>query len=367
MTAARSDGALTEPGDGLDDDLEHDRRRRHAVLWIGGLLAALVVTLPVATGLGPVAIPLDTVAQVVSRNVFGVPFDVTWTPAQESIVWLLRVPRVLLGAAVGAGLAIAGVALQALTRNILAEPYLLGVTSGASTLAAASILFGFGAGIGSSSLAGSAFLGALSAGIGVFLLAQVGGQMTSTRLVLAGVSVGYVLHAMTSFLIFASDDPDAGRSVLFWTLGSLTMATGQSALVTWAVVLATVTLLLVRARHLDALAIGDSTAQAFGVSPTRLRAGVMVVVALCVGALVAASGGIGFVGLIIPHVARMCVGTGHRLLLPVAALLGAIFLVWADVLARIVLAPQELPLGILTAIAGAPLLFLLVRRLNPTR
>ena len=367
MSAARSDGALTAPGDGPDDDLEHDLRRRRAVLWIGGLLAALVVTLPVAIGLGPVAIPLDTVAQVVSRNVFGVPVDVSWTPAQESIVWLLRVPRVLLGAAVGAGLAIAGVALQALTRNILAEPYLLGVTSGASTLAAASILFGFGAGIGSSSLAGSAFLGALAAGIGVFLLARVGGQMTSTRLVLAGVSVGYVLHAMTSFLIFASDDPDAGRSVLFWTLGSLTMATGQSALVTWAVVLATVTLLLVWARHLDALAIGDSTAQALGVSPTRLRAAVMVVVALCVGALVAASGGIGFVGLIIPHVARMCVGTGHRLLLPVAALLGAIFLVWADVLARIVLAPQELPLGILTAIAGAPLLFLLVRRLNPTR
>lgn len=358
----RSDSALVE----LVDDLEHDRRRRRGVLWIGGLLAALVVTLPVAVGLGPVAIPLDTVAQVVSRNVFGVPVEVTWTPAQESIVWLLRVPRVLLGAAVGAGLAIAGVALQALTRNILAEPYLLGVTSGASTLAAASILFGFGTGIGSSSLGGSAFVGALAAGVGVFLLARVGGQMTSTRLVLAGVSVGYVLHAMTSFLIFASDDPDAGRSVLFWTLGSLTLATGQSALVTWVVVLTTATLLLVRARHLDALAIGDNTAQALGVSPTRSRAAVMVLVALCVGALVAASGGIGFVGLVIPHVARMCVGTGHRLLLPVAALLGAIFLVWADVLARIVLAPQELPLGIVTALAGAPLLFLLVRRLNPT-
>ncbi|GAB4085391.1 iron ABC transporter permease [Myceligenerans cantabricum] len=377
MSAARPDSARTEPGKGpagnqgaglYDDDLEHDRRRRHGGLWTGGLLAALLVTLPVAFGLGPVAIPLDTVAQVVGRHVFGVPVEVTWTPAEESVVWLLRVPRVLLGAAVGAGLAIAGVALQALTRNILAEPYLLGVTSGASTLAAASILFGFGAtGVGSSSLAGSAFVGALAAGVGVFLLARVGGQMTSTRLVLAGVSVGYVLHAMTSFLIFASDDPDAGRSVLFWTLGSLTLATGQSALLTWAAVLATVTLLMARARHLDALAIGDSTAQALGISPTRLRAAVMVVVALCVGALVAASGGIGFVGLIIPHVARRCVGTGHRLLLPVAALFGAIFLVWADVFARTVLAPQELPLGILTALAGAPLLFLLVRRLDPTR
>ena len=176
-----------------------------------------------------------------------------------------------------------------------------------------------------------------------------------------------MLHALTSFLIFASDDPDAGRSVLFWILGSLTPATHGSALVTGAVVLATLVLLLVRARPLDALAIGDNTAQTLGISPTALRATIMVVIALCVGALVAASGGIGFVGLIIPHVARMCVGTAHRRLLPVAAMIGGIFLVWADVLARTTLAPQELPLGIVTALVGAPLLFVLVRRLNPTR
>ncbi|GAA1852809.1 iron ABC transporter permease [Myceligenerans crystallogenes] len=349
------------------DDLDHDGRRRRTVLWIAGLSVALLLSLPIAVGIGPIAVPVGTVARIVGWNLVGFPAEVTWSTTEDSIVWLLRVPRVLLGAAVGAGLAVAGVALQALTRNILAEPYLLGVTSGASTLAAASILFGVGAGIGSGSLAGSAFLGALAAGVGVFLLARVGGQMTSTRLVLAGVSAGYVLHALTSFLIFASDDPDAGRSVLFWTLGSLTLATGQSVLVTWVVVLLTGVLLLVWARPLDALALGDNTARTFGISPTRLRATVMVVVALCVGALVAAAGGIGFVGLIIPHVARMCVGTAHRRLLPVAALLGAVFLVWADVIARIALAPQELPLGIVTAIIGAPLLFLLVRRLNPAR
>lgn len=349
------------------DDLDHDRRRWRTRLWVGGLTLALLVTLPVAVATGPVAIPVDVVAKVVGRHVLGVPAEVTWTPAQESIVWLLRVPRVLLGAAVGAGLAVAGVALQALTRNILAEPYLLGVTSGASTLAAATILFGVGVGVGvgSSSLAGSAFVGALAAGVLVFALARVGGQMTSTRLVLSGVAVGYVLQAATSYLIFASDDPDAGRSVLFWTLGSLTLATAQSAAVTLAAVAATLVLLLVRARDLDALAIGDDTARTFGVSPTRLRAIVMVVVALCVGAIVAASGGIGFVGLVVPHVARLCVGASHRRLLPVAALLGAVFLVWADVLARVAVAPQEMPLGIVTAIAGAPMLFVLVRRLNP--
>ncbi|GAB79287.1 iron complex transport system permease protein [Austwickia chelonae] len=347
-----------------DDDLDHDRRKRHTRLWISGLCLALLLTLPTAIGLGPVSIPVDTVAGILGHHLLGTPAETTWTRTEDSIVWLLRTPRVLLGAAVGAGLAIAGVALQALTRNILAEPYLLGVTSGASTLAAASILFGVGTGIGSGSLAGSAFIGAFAAGVGVFLLAHVGGQMTSTRLVLAGVSVGYVLQALTSFLIFASDDPDAGRSVLFWTLGSLTLATGQSALITGAVVLATLAVLTVKARPLDALAIGDNTAQTLGISPLRLRATIMVIVALCVGALVSASGGIGFVGLIIPHVARLCVGTAHRRLLPVAALLGAVFLVWADVLARITLPAQELPLGIVTALTGAPLLFLLVRQLN---
>lgn len=356
-------GAIIHHG----DDLDHDRRRRHTRLWLGGLFAALLVSLPLAVGLGPVSIAPESVARIVGSHLFGFPRDVIWTPAEDSIVWLLRVPRVLLGVAVGAGLAIAGVGLQALTRNLLAEPYLLGVTSGASTLAAASILFGFGAGIGSGSLVVSAFVGALLAGAAVFLMARVGGQMTSTRLVLAGVSVGYVLQALTSFLIFASDNPDAGRSVLFWILGSLTQATGSSALATGMVVLAALILLLLRARSLDALAIGDTTAQTLGISPTRLRAGCMVVIALCVGALVAASGGIGFVGLIIPHVARMCVGTAHRRLLPVAAMLGAVFLIWADVLARLALAPQELPLGIVTAVAGAPLLFLLVRRLDPTR
>lgn len=346
------------------DDLGHRRRARKTWWWITALLAALLVSLPVAIGLGPVAIEPGTVMGILKQQWSNAPDVASFSASDESIVLLLRVPRVLLGAAVGAGLALAGVALQALTRNILAEPYLLGVTSGASTLSAASILFGATAGIGSASLATSAFAGALIAGIGVYLLARVGAEMTSTRLVLSGVSVGYVLHALTSLLIFASDDPNAGRSVLFWTMGSLAQATGQSVLITWVVVLGTLALLVYWSRPLDALAIGDGTAQALGISPAKLRAAVMTATALCVGALVASSGGIGFVGLVIPHVARLCVGSTHRKLLPVAALLGALFLVWADVLARTALAPQELPLGIVTALLGAPLLFMLVRRLN---
>lgn len=344
------------------DDLDHDRRRRHTRFWVGGLTLALVATLPLAIGWGPVAIAPGTILRIAGHHVVGWPQDVSWTDAEDSIVWLVRMPRVLLGAIVGAGLAIAGVALQAMVRNVLADPYLLGVSSGASTGAAATILFGFSVGIGASSLTASAFVGALVATVIVYLLARVGGRITSIRLLLAGVAVGYVLSAATSFLIFASDSPEGTRAVLFWLLGSLSLARWSSVIVAGSIVIACVAVLVLWSRRLDALAIGDDTARTLGASPVRLRTQSLVVVALCVGAVVAVSGGIGFVGLIVPHVARLCVGGVHRRVIPVAALIGAVFLIWADVVARVAFDPTELPLGIVTAIVGAPLLFILVRR-----
>jgi len=245
---------------------------------------------------------------------------------------------------------------------VLADPYILGVTSGASTGAAASILFGVGSALGASSLTGSAFAGALLASILVFTLARAGGQVTSTRLLLAGVAVGYVLSAVTSFLIFASDSPEGARSVLFWLLGSLSLARWSTLGIAAAAVAVCAAMLLMWGRRFDALAIGDTTARALGVHPDRFRVQALLVVSLCVGAAVAVSGGIGFVGLVVPHVARLCVGGAHRRVLPVAALIGAIFLIWADVLARVAFAPRELPLGIVTAALGAPFLFILVRR-----
>jgi iron complex transport system permease protein len=184
-----------------DDDLGAARRRRHALRWVGALLALLVATLPVAIGLGPVAIAPGTVAEIVGHHVLGWPRTVSWSDSDDSIVWLVRTPRVLLGAIVGAALAVSGVALQAMVRNVLADPYLLGVTSGASTGATASILFGVGVGVGvgASSLTSSAFAGAIVATGAVFVLARVGGRVTSMRLLLAGVAVSYILSAATSF------------------------------------------------------------------------------------------------------------------------------------------------------------------------
>lgn len=340
-----------------------ERARRQALI-LALLAVALVATVPLAVGIGPVEIGPATVARVIWSHLGGNPEPV-WSQAQDSIVWMVRMPRVLLGVVAGAALATAGVALQAMVRNVLADPYLLGVSSGASTGAAATILFGVGTGAGSGSVTGSAFVGAVLATVGLLLVARTGGQITSIRLLLAGVTIGYVLSAATSFMIFASDSPEGARAVLFWLLGSLSQARWASVLASGAIVGSAFVVLLALSRRLDALAVGDETARSLGVHPDRFRLQALLLVALIVAAVVAVSGAIGFVGLVIPHLARRLVGGTHRVLLVAAALMGAVFLVWADVFTRTVFAPAELPLGIVTALVGAPFLLFLVRRFHP--
>ncbi|MEV6218671.1 iron ABC transporter permease [Nocardia sp. NPDC051833] len=346
------------------DDLDHARHRGRALLLGAGLGVALVATLLVAAGLGPVAVPPGTVARIIGHHTIGYPVTADWTAAQDSIVWLVRVPRVLLGALVGAALAITGAVLQTVVRNVLADPHILGVTSGASTGAAVYLLFGITAATTATALAASAFAGALAATALLFLLARINGQLTSLRLLLGGVTIGYIFSAATSFLIFASDRPEGARTVLFWLLGSLAPAAWSSVATTVAVVAAATVAVLLLAPRLDALAAGDDTARTLGVAPNRIRLSALLIVALAVGAVVAVAGAIGFVGLIVPHVARLCAGAAHRQLLVVSGLLGALFLVVADVAARTVFAPRELPIGIVTAAVGAPLLLVLIRRLQ---
>ncbi|MFY1698754.1 MULTISPECIES: FecCD family ABC transporter permease [unclassified Solwaraspora] len=342
-------------------------QRRRTGLWLAVLTVGLVATALVAVGSGAIGIAPTTVARIIGHQLVGLPAEVTWSLPEQSIVWQVRLPRVLLGMLVGAGLAVCGVALQAMVRNVLADPYLLGINSGASSGAAAAILFGVGAGFGQYALSGSAFLGALAASLLVFLIARSGGRVTSLRLLLSGVAVGYALYATTSFLIFASGSAEGARSVMFWLLGSLGLARWDALLAVAAVVLiGTTGYLTIVGRRLDVLAIGDETAQTLGVSPDRFRLRLLVLVSLSVGVLVSAAGSIGFVGLVVPHLARRIVGAPHVRVVPVAALLGAILLVWADVLARVLLAPQEIPIGIITALLGAPFLLVLIRRLHAT-
>lgn len=339
--------------------------RRRGVLWPAALLVALSLSMPVAVGFGPVPVPAHVVVDVAAHRLLGVG-EVSWSAAQDNIIWLIRGPRVILGAVVGAALAVCGVAVQALVRNILADPYLLGISSGASAGAAASILFGVGSAAGGAALTGSAFVGALGAIIAVFAVARIGGRMVPSRLVFAGIAVGFALTALTNFLVFTADSRDGTRAVLFWSLGSLQQARWSSLPLATTATLATVAVLALWSRRLDAIAVGEDTARTLGTHPTRFRAVAVALVALCIASVVAVSGAIGFVGLVVPHLARRLVGAAHARVLPTSALLGALLLVWADVLARTAFQPRELPLGILTALIGTPLLILLVRRSSVT-
>ncbi len=346
------------------DDLGLGAKRRRAALWTLVLLVVLVASIVASVGAGAVPVPPGDTARIAAFHVFGLG-DQTWSPARDAIVWDVRVPRALLAVGVGAGLAVCGMALQAMVRNVLADPYLLGVNSGASSGAAAAILFGAGAGAGAHALPLSAFIGALAASLLVLVVARSGGRVTSLRLLLAGVAVGYALYAVTSFLIFASDSAEGSRSVLFWLLGSLSLAAwGAPLVIVFLVVTLTVVVLTGAGRRLDALAIGDETAQTLGIDPDGFRVRLLLLVALCIGVVVSASGSIGFVGLVIPHLARRAVGSAHQHAVPVAALMGAIFLLWADLVARTILSPQEIPLGILTSLVGAPFLLILIRRMH---
>lgn len=359
MTLTRTPAADAQP-----DDLGHATRRWTTVVWLAGLGGLLLAVVICACGIGPVAVPPLTVARIVGHHAVGIPAVPDWTTAQDAIVWRVRVPRVLLGALAGAGLAVSGVVLQTVVRNVLADPHILGVTSGASTGAALSLLFGVTSGAGM--LSGSAFLGALCATVLLFVVARSNGQLTSLRLLLGGVTIGYIFSAATSFLIFASDSPEGARAVLFWLLGSLGSASWSAVASTAVAVTGCTVVLYLMATRFDALAVGDDTARTLGFAPTRWRVTALAVVSLCIGAVVAVAGAIGFVGLIVPHAARLVAGGAHRRLIPVSALLGASFLVIADVMARIAFSPRELPLGIVTAVVGAPLLLVLIRRFrNP--
>lgn len=346
------------------DILGFRAQRRRALAWSGIIFCALIAVLALGVIVGPTPLNIADLGAIASHHLFGSALPVELQTA-DAIVWDIRLPRLLLGVAVGAGLAVAGAVLQAVVRNMLADPFTLGINSGASTGAALAILFGAGAVFGDFALQGSAFIGAAAAAALMFFVARAAGQLTSVRLLMAGVAVGYALSALTSFLIFASDSAEGSRSVMFWLLGSLALGQWDLTLpATLAVVVIVTAALWFLGPRIDALTVGDDAALTLGINPNRMRAVLVVLVCILVGAVVAMAGSIGFVGLVVPHAARRLVGGTHRHMLPVAALLGSALLVLADIGSRTLLAPQEVPIGILTALVGAPFLLVLIRRMN---
>ncbi|WP_250445007.1 iron ABC transporter permease [Actinotalea sp. C106] len=336
--------------------------RRTAVLSAGlALVGASLVVVSGAVGSVEVT-PLQAAQIVVGHLAPGMPWmsDGSLTPLQDQAVWQFRIPRVLLAGLAGAGLALAGALMQVTVRNPLAEPYILGVSSGASVGAVLVIVLGSAA-VGGLSLNVAAFAGALVACGCVAALARKNGALSPTRMILSGVALGSLFSVITSYLTISTDAQNV-VSVLFFLLGSVSAATMPNLLGPAIALGVSCAVAAGLARSLNALMTGDESAASLGVDATRLRAVLLVVASLLTGTVVSVAGGIGFVGLVVPHVARICVGADHRRTLPVTVLGGAVFLMAADLLARTVAAPTEIPLGILTAIVGAPFFLWLMRR-----
>lgn len=360
-TMTRSDLAVGTGGPRVGMGRVSQPGSRRARLAVAGTSIAVLVSVPLATAFGSADIAPAEVSAVLRAALTGTSVR-GLSQGTVDIVWQLRLPRVLLAAIVGASLAMVGVAMQALVRNALADPYVLGVSSGASVGASAVILFGGFAAFGVHALTGGAFVGACAAMAAVYLVARAGGTMSPLRLVLSGVALSYVFSAATSLLIVLGD-PRATQSVLFWLLGGFGRAQWSYLVVPALALCAGAAYLLVRARWLDAISLGEETAATLGLDVGRFRAGLFAVTALMTATAVAVSGAIGFVGLILPHLVRLLVGARHSRVLGLALPMGALFMMWVDVVARSAISPRSVPVGVITALLGGPVFVaLLVHR-----
>lgn len=348
-----------DPVPDADGTRQTPRGRLAGILVL--LAAALAVSVVAAIALGPTSIPLDETLRYLRAAVTGGTIRADEVSGY-SIVWNVRAPRVLLAVVVGAGLSVIGVAVQAMVRNALADPFVLGVSSGASVGASAVVVFGLFASLGVYALSAAAFLGALAASVLVYVAARSSAGLTPLRLVLTGIALAYGFQALMSVLVFLAPNGEAARTVLFWLLGSLGAATwGSLPLAAGGVALAVV-LLLRWSRVLDVLSLGDETAASLGTDAESIRRKLFLLTAVVTGLLVAVSGAVGFVGLVLPHLMRILVGASHARVLAVAPLAGALFLVWVDLVCRTLVAPEELPLGVITALIGVPVFITLMRR-----
>ncbi|MFF4374328.1 FecCD family ABC transporter permease [Nocardiopsis dassonvillei] len=321
----------------------------------------LVVSAVLAIGLGSAVVPPAETVRYLWAALSGGLIQADEV-VRYQIIWQIRTPRVLLAAVVGAGLGVVGVAVQAMVRNALADPYILGVSSGASVGAVLVSVLGALSALGIHAVSAGAFLGALGATLLVHLVARSPTGVTPLRLVLTGVALSFGFQAVMSVIVYLAPSSEATATVLFWTMGSFGAATWSSLPVVAVVVVLGILVLRGLARPLDVLALGDETSASLGVDAARQRKVLFAVTAVMTGAMVAVSGAIGFVGLVIPHIVRIAVGADHRRVLTVAPLLGAVLMVWVDLFSRVVVAPRELPLGVITALIGVPVFLGLMRR-----
>ncbi len=319
------------------------------------LSLGLIFSILLAVTFGSSPIPFSDVYRVILNQLFGIGDDAVYgTGPLHDIIIYIRLPRLLLAGAVGRGLAVCGVVMQAIVKNPLADPYILGVSSGASLGATVAIMLGIGSFLGSNFVGVMGCAGAFGISLLVMLVANIGSPSNSVKLLLAGMALSSVCSAFSSFVVFFAHDKEGMMSITYWLMGSLAGANWGNIAVILPLVILCVFFFITQYRVLNLMLLGDEVSITLGTDLHKYRNVYLLVTSLMIGFIVYASGMIGFVGLIIPHVVRILVGTDHKKLIPISCLMGAILLVWADVLCRVMIKGTELPIGILISMIGAP-------------
>lgn len=325
------------------------------ILLMITLTIVLVFSILIAVTIGSTKIPFSDVYNVIFYKLFGIgDASVYGSGPLHDIIIFIRLPRLILAVGVGIGLAVCGVIMQAIVKNPLADPYILGVSSGASLGATLAVMLGVGSFLGSNFVGIMGCLGAFLISLLVLLLSNVGSRSNSIKLLLAGMALSSLCSAFSSFIVYFAHDKEGMMTITYWLMGSLAGAKWENIAVILPLVIMCTVFFLTQYRVLNLMLLGDEVSITLGTDLHKYRNFYLLVASIMIGFIVYASGMIGFVGLIIPHVVRILVGTNHKKLIPISALCGAILLVWADVLCRTIIPKNELPIGILISMIGAP-------------
>lgn len=336
-------------------------------IYIGAsviLLVILFLSIGFAVTIGSGDISIKEVYQVILYKLLNIGDSSIGTGAVADVVWLIRMPRIVLAIAVGVGLSVVGIVMQAIVKNPLADPYILGVSSGASLGATLAVVLGIGSSFGSNSLGIMGFIGAFGVSILVLIISNIGERSNSIKLLLAGMALSSVCSSFSSFLVYISDDSQKLKTITFWLMGSLAGAKWNEIVIIMPIIILGVIFFMTQYRTLNLMLLGDEVSITLGTDLHKFRIIYLVITSLMIGLLVYVSGMIGFVGLIIPHIVRMIFGTDHKKIIPISALLGAIILIWADVLSRALIKGTEIPIGIVISIIGSPLFVWLMIKKN---
>ncbi|MBR6114392.1 MAG: iron ABC transporter permease [Oscillospiraceae bacterium] len=330
------------------------------------MAVVLFLSFLLAIRLGSVELEFDTIRKILINRITGREiYEPVWKESTELIVWTIRTPRILTAFVVGAGLTLCGILMQVLTKNSLADPYVLGISQGASAGAVSVIMYGWLNILGGYGTMAGAFMGSVVSIMLALRIATVRNKVTATQLVLAGIAVSALFGALTNFMIYhTKTGSDKVKTASYWMMGSLSGSSWEKLKYATIAFVVCFFLIMLLTRQLDVLLLGDDVAATVGVDTGKLKLWIIIIATLLTGIIVSVSGTIGFVGLTFPHITRSIVGTKHKRLVPASMLVGGTFLVIADIISRVIVAPEELPIGVVSAFFGAPFFLYLIRKSN---